>query len=154
MKRTIAFAIAILVGFLFAAEAAVGEPKKNRSARLEISLVMSNGQKLSGEVVRVNKKRVVVRSVNKSGNGKNISVFKANIAEILPLDLQLPLPTISSDKKSNAESKAKDDEKEDEKPRSHGDAVKAIAAGREFLKLNHPALADVAFNIAIQRNKN
>jgi hypothetical protein len=153
MRRTITFAIAILIGFVFAAEAAVGKPKKNKHAGMEISLISSNGENISGEIIRVGNNRVFVRSVTKSGRGKNTSVLKANIAEILPLHLQLPLPTISSDKKSDAESKAKDDRKEDEKPRASSDAAKAIAAGREFLKLNHPELAEVAFNIAIQRNK-
>jgi len=135
MKRTIAFVIAILVGFVFASGAALGEPKKNKPIGLEVSVVVSNGEKISGKLIRVNSNRVFIRRLNKSGSGKNISVFKANISEIVPLG-------------NNGE---KSDEKDVGKI---DDAAKAMEAGREFLKLNRPALANIAFNIAIQRNAN
>ena len=130
MKRTIAFVIAILVVFLFTAGIALGESEKNKQTDgdLKISLVVSNGEKVTGKVIRVDKNRVFIRSKNKSGGGKNNFFFKANIAEIIPL----------------ADS--------GERYKTLNDAAKALAAGREFLKLNRPVLAEVAFNIAIQRN--
>ena len=129
MKRTVLFVSMILIGFVFAAEVALGQPKNNHAGiKLEISLILSNGEKISGKIIRVDKNRVFIKTINKSGNRKNITAFKANIAEIIPL--------------SNG----------GEKYDTLDDAAKALAAGREFLKLNHPDLAKIAFDIAIQRN--
>lgn len=159
MKRTIVFTIAVLAGFVFGAGAVFAEPEKSNSANRnpEISLLLSNGQKFSGKIVRVNKKRVFIRCKNKSGGGKTSSVFKANIAEIFPLSLELPLPlplpAVSSDEKIDGENNEKNNEEdEDDEKNDPCNAAKSMAAGGEFLKLNRPELADIAFNIAIQRD--